>query len=1326
MLAVAAAVAAAIWAAPLRAADPELVGILALAAETEVSDEMGLTETQKAKLLELIDAREQEALELAVQWKDLSAKERTEKLAAFRKQSEADGLAQLRLSKQQLEILLRASARRKRPAAASEVQAGEKAQVRSGELSQPKDLPKPPQQGAGDAGDAARPAKVEPNPAGGTGLSQGKTSGESAKIAGLPAPPGGPGEPVAAAAGPPKQALGAGALKPPAEEAPAAKQVPPPGQPSKMPESAEEESEEPSEEELLYRAWLEGELPEMGEPAEPPGGAPAKAEPPKPPSAPVEPLKKKPAERLKFSFRTQPWKDVLEWFADQCGLSLYGDPPLGTFNYTDSREYTPAEAIDLLNRVLLTKGYTLVRHEQMLQIVNLEDLKDGIPQKLVKTVPPEQLDKCGEYELVSTLFTLEKITVEEAEQEIRKLTGIPSSVIVLPKSRQIEVTDTGGRLRRIRDVLQALEHPTGMGANPVYTHELRTMDAQQAMTLLRQLMDIPADKTETADKSVRFAADPTGTKILITGKPDAMARALEIIKAMDAPDPANPDATRLGQTPQLEVYNVSPADPTTAYQVISTLLAGMPSVRLTTDPKTGNLVAWAPPAQHATIRATLEQMKRDAQRVEVIQLRSLDPQVAVAAITKLFAAEAGASAPKVDADPNTRQLVIRANEAQISQIRDFLAKMGETMTAEEGFGGGHVRVLPFSGRAARSALDRLQEIWPSFRQNRIRVVTPSASIPAIHPSGGVEAAQGSDNGTPRKPLSPDEQGALPEDMLRWLLQLQETPAVARPPARGASPNGQTRPQPSPPGSAGSGGQVPIPAPSSNATLRDKSAAAGQPDSSLGARVRLVADENSSGQSASAGKGPERAQVPSGSESRTGSPAAAAGSAKPSTSPKANPVPAQEPAPVVIIPGPSGVMIASDDLEALDQVERLLTTLVGMGYSGNDEVTIFYLKHAKAVAVAETLDEFFGGGTSGGGGGRSLLGNVAGAALNEMGAGMLGSLLGLGGEGGSARAPGAPLITPDSRLNALIVQAHPSDLDLMEQLLKVLDQPGSPEEVLAESKPRLIPVYWTQAQEIAEIVRQVYQDRLVSSAPGGGRPPSPQDIIQMLRGGRGGPGGRRRGSQEDLPRMSIGVDVRTNSLIVAAPDSLFQEVKMLVEELDFAASDTTEAVEVVTLQRTSPQAVQQALSAMLGQSIQVAGSASRGGPGARGGPGGPFGGFPGGPGGQPQPPMGPFGGGMMPMPFGVIPGLQQGALPGSSGFRSRFGGSTGGMPFPSRGGSSGFSPRSGGGPGGFTPMSPGTSAPSGSFRSRGSSRSSSTIPSGGSRSGGSRSGRGSGR
>ena len=156
---------------------------------------------------------------------------------------------------------------------------------------------------------------------------------------------------------------------------------------------------------------------------------------------------KRPAERLRFQFRYQPWKDVLDWFADQNGLSLIAENmPKGTFNYTDSRQYTPAEALDVLNSVLQIKGFVLLRRERMLY---LHDLESGpIPPGLVPEVREENLDKMGEFELVRVLFSLQKLTAEEGKAEVEKLLGPQGSVVVLSKSRQISVTETVGRCGR--------------------------------------------------------------------------------------------------------------------------------------------------------------------------------------------------------------------------------------------------------------------------------------------------------------------------------------------------------------------------------------------------------------------------------------------------------------------------------------------------------------------------------------------------------------------------------------------------------------------------------------------------------------------------------------------------------------------------------------------------------------------------------------------------------------------------------------------------------------------------------------------------------------
>ena len=737
------------------------------------------------------------------------------------------------------------------------------------------------------------------------------------------------------------------------------------------------------------------------------------------------------AHKLRFQFRFQPWKDVLDWFAQQADLSLVMDAaPPGTFNYSDSREYTPAEAIDLLNSVLLTKGYTLIRRQRMLMLVNLAD---GIPPNLVSTVPVASLDSKGEFEVVSVLFNVEKLKPEEAEAEIKKLLGPQGSVVALSKSRQVLVTETAGRLRTIRDMLAKIETPEDT-------------------------------------------------------------------------------------TSQIEVYPITAADPQSVLGVLQTLLAGQPEVRLVIDPKTNNLIALARLSQHATIRATLAQLQREGQRVEVLHLFRVDPQTAAASIAKLFGsgdANKG-TAPQVDADPATRQLMIRGTEAQILQIRGLLEKMGEVLTVAGGSTqGGRVRTVPLSGSAARSALERIQEIWPTLHPNKIRVITPSSALLGA-------------------PANSKESGGIPPELLKRLHELQPSDAL---------PEEQPTPD-----------EKPVePEPESMKPSKPSSAVEPTAELPRGARLVYVAEHRAA----------------------------------------AKPAESKTPAPIIVVPGPNGLIIASEDSEALDQFERLLDMLSG-GPANARAVTVFYLKHAKAAAIAEALAQILGGGTASSAAAARTSAAAASSSGGPFGGGSpfdFGGGFGGGGRFGGGRrgqssdntapsnasstvtsvagasasreglATGAVRITSDQRLNALLVQANRTDLDTIEGLLKILDQKESPEDIALAPKPRMIAVQNTQAQEIAEIVKQVYSDRLVQSAGSGG---SPREMMaQMFVARAMGGGGGQRGAQarpgDDVARMSIGVDTRTNSLIVAAPDPLFEEVKQLVSQLDVAAGDQNEAV-----------------------------------------------------------------------------------------------------------------------------------------------------------------------
>jgi hypothetical protein len=185
--------------------------------------------------------------------------------------------------------------------------------------------------------------------------------------------------------------------------------------------------------------------------------------------------------------------------------------------------------------------------------------------------------------------------------------------------------------------------------------------------------------------------------------------------------------------------------------------------------------------------------------------------------------------------------------------------------------------------------------------------------------------------------------------------------------------------------------------------------------------------------------------------------------------------------------------------------------------------------------------------------------------------------------------GPVLLIPDNRLNAILAQGKPGDLDLAEALLKIIDQQASQIQVEVTPRPKFIPVYHTTAAEMAETIKQVYANRMTAPAGPQGQQISPQQLMQALAGGgrrgRGGGGGGGNDRRSEEQKMTIGVDEKSNSLIVSAPPALFDEIALLVEELDIASSQKEEYV-YTHKSATNAALIEQTLGTILGEDVTI--------------------------------------------------------------------------------------------------------------------------------------------
>ncbi len=148
------------------------------------------------------------------------------------------------------------------------------------------------------------------------------------------------------------------------------------------------------------------------------------------------------------------------------------------------------------------------------------------------------------------------------------------------------------------------------------------------------------------------------------------------------------------------------ADPSEALAVLQTLLAGSPDVRLSLDAKTNKIIALARPSEHRTIQATLDQLEGQSPHVEVIQLRKIDPQLAVLTIGKFFSEDGkdSTSTIKIDADPTTMKLYVKATDAEIAQIKQLIEQLEGPAESSSG-DRGNLRFIPLTGGSAESTVE---------------------------------------------------------------------------------------------------------------------------------------------------------------------------------------------------------------------------------------------------------------------------------------------------------------------------------------------------------------------------------------------------------------------------------------------------------------------------------------------------------------------------------------------------------------------------------------------------------------------------------------------
>lgn len=859
------------------------------------------------------------------------------------------------------------------------------------------------------------------------------------------------------------------------------------------------------------------------------------------------------AANFSFNFRYAPWVDVLKLFADRAGLTLdLNTVPPGTFNYYDDGQYTVTQALDILNGYLLPKGYLLVRRDRFLVCVNVDQ---PIPPNLVPHVDREELYQRGQNELMTVVFPLEAVNIDDVVQEISQLQVPPGKVVGLKASSSVAVTDIGSNLRRIDQLLQ------GVSVQPetvvFQAYPLKYIAADEAETSVRALLGLQVGVTDVSagSGSEGFRGDPRDPRsfdrsrsdssrattapatqariwahlrtnsLMVTATPAQQKIVEAAIKVIDVDEQAAGTFAR-SRKPYLQVYQVTSSDPR---EVVKTLTVLVPGVVVNEDGRNGKIHIVATEAQHEEVGRLIRQLDGlgGGEQVAVIPLVKMDPVTAAAQLRTMFVRD-GDQAPTIEPDLYGRQVMIRGNSTQILQAQQILAKLGEDGTGVRRPGeGGAVRNFPLAGRDPAELLPLLQQAWENTSPTPIRIVRP--------PSRGPVNSILTPNPPQQPTTAPTDDGFPGPD-----------PSSTQRTAPG-DPTVQTSPQ---------SRDVPIRFVSQTETREataEETSPAGQParplsDEELDLFLDLLEEP-----------APARPAAP---------PPATSDAAPPRTPSDGTP---QTPVTITVVG--DELLITGGDPEALDRVEELLESMM-QRIPPRTSWTIFPLEHADVTTVAAMLNQLFPdsdvtSAESLTGGSGSLFSSLTGG-INSM----TSSLAGMTGLTGSSA--GRVRMIPYPPDNSLFVSGPTHKVEEIYEMLKILDS-GELSASLRERRPRMIPVRYAEVEDVYAILRDVYKDALETEQDRGAR--NAASMFAAMMGG----GNRRGGDQNQsspVVQLTIGIDRQTSQIIVSCSESKYQEIRSLVESIDRSALEAKRTVRIVSLHNTSASQLTNTVSSLM--------------------------------------------------------------------------------------------------------------------------------------------------
>ena len=367
-----------------------------------------------------------------------------------------------------------------------------------------------------------------------------------------------------------------------------------------------------------------------------PAAAPASAPAPVPAAAPAVAAPRR-GEPITLNFTNADIEAVARTMATITGRNVVVDPRVkGTITLATERPVPPAVAYSQFLAVLRLQGYTVVSTAGLDKIVPEADAK-------LQSGAVFSDRMVGGNQIATQIFKLNFENANNLLPVLRPLISPNNTINVNPGNNSLVITDYGDNLRRIAQIIAALDvasatdveviplqHGIAMDLAPLV---LRLLESSRSGTIA------PGAQADTSFKTTLIAEPRSNSLILRAANAAQLALAKSLIEKLDQPGSQSPtgninvvylknaDATKLAATLRAAMAGEARGVTAGTTGIVATSTAAMSTTGTTAgaqaatggqiqaDPATNALIISAPEPQYRQLRAVID--KLDAPRAQV-------------------------------------------------------------------------------------------------------------------------------------------------------------------------------------------------------------------------------------------------------------------------------------------------------------------------------------------------------------------------------------------------------------------------------------------------------------------------------------------------------------------------------------------------------------------------------------------------------------------------------------------------------------------------------------------------------------------------------------